>query len=95
MRLIQSETVFYDYTKDSAESIKTIVHETSGKHHIREGLRWFLNSNFDRVKLEPSDDTDYRDFYRSVYICVISMPFKRTLRLRQKHGVITLYREKG
>lgn len=95
MRLIQSETIFYDYAKDSAESVKTIVHETSGYHHVRDGVRWFLNSNFDRVKIEPSDDTACREFYQAVYIVVTAMPYKRTLRIKQRNGVIILYREKG
>lgn len=62
MRLIASETIFVDHCHDTAESIKTIVHESVGYHHIRDGLMWFKNSRYSRLKIEPNEDADITVF---------------------------------
>lgn len=93
MRLIASETVFYDYAKDSAESIKTIVHESVGYHHIRDGLMWFKNSRYSRLKIEPTDDADITAFFRNVYCVAGRKPFDRTLWVRLEKGEVFLYKK--
>ena len=93
MRLIQSETVFYDYGKDSAESIKTIVHESVGYHHIRDGLMWFKSSRYTRLKIEPNDDTNIAGFFRNVYGVIARRPFNRTLSVQLEKGNVFLYKK--
>lgn len=93
MKLIQSETIFYDYAKDSAESIKTIVHESAGYHHIRDGLLWFKSSRYTRLKIEPSGDADITVFFRNVYNVVKRKPFDRTLFVRLEKGEVFLYKK--
>lgn len=93
MRLIQSETVFYDYAKDTEESIKTIVHESVGYHHIRDGLLWFKSSRYSRLKIEPSVDTDITVFFRNVYGVARRRPFTRTLWVSLEKGTVFLYKK--
>ena len=93
MKLRQSETIFSDYAKDSAESIKTIVHESVGYHHIRDGLLWFKSSRYTRLKIEPSGDADITVFFRNVYCAASRKPFDRALFVRMEKGEIFLYKK--
>lgn len=93
MRLIQSETIFVDHAKDTEESIKTIVHESVGFHHIRDGLMWFKNSRYTRLKIEPNEDANIATFFRNVYGVVGRKPFDRTLFVRLEKGEVFLYKK--
>ena len=93
MRLIQSETIFVDHCHDTAESVKTIVHESVGYHHIRDGLMWFKNSRYARLKIEPNEDADITTFFRSVYGVAGRKPFDRTLSVRLEKGEVFLYKK--
>lgn len=86
MRLIQSETIFVDHCHDMAESLKTIVHESVGYHHIHDGLMWFKQSRYTRLKIEPNDDSDKHQFYRNVYGVLKKPQFKRVLWLEMVRG---------
>ncbi len=90
MRLIQSETIFVDYSKDSAESIKTIVHESVGYHHIHDGLMWFKQSRYTRLKVEPNDGGDMAVFYRAVYGVCRKKQFKGCIRVELEKGDVML-----
>jgi hypothetical protein len=90
MRLIQSETVFYDYSDETSKSVKTIVHETSGTHHIRDALLWFRASRLTRVKIEPNNDADLYSFSRQVYGVLGKTGLRDKIFVSTKNGVVIL-----
>lgn len=92
MKLILNEMVYHYYDRDVAESVKSIIYETSGLHNIRDGVMWFDKSGLKRIKIEPDEQLSSNAFAWRVRQVLKNAKLQDRLFVVEKFGQVFLMR---